>query len=239
MISGRLRVCKSMTRKQAQKVNVIDLGTWDRTPLYTFFKRMDYPHTNISANVDISKFFAWTKESGLSFYYSMIFAATYALNEVEAFRYRIRGEQVVLHDTIHPAFTDMDKMSELFQMRVVNMERDIGRFVEAAGHKTAGRAGSSPAESVAGRDDLTFITCIPEISFTQINHTISLNPNDAIPRLAWGKYFEENGKLLLPFSVQANHAFVDGIHMGRYFTTLQDYLDDGYPHTYGQISHGI
>ncbi len=210
-----------------QIVKIIDLAAWDRTPLYTFFKRMDYPHTNISANVDISKFLVWTKENGLSFYYSMIYAATYALNEVEAFRYRIRGEQVVLHDTIHPAFTDLEKESELFSMRVVKMEPDIKRFAEAAGRKTAGQAGSSPAESVAGRDDLTFITCIPQISFTQLNHTISLNPNDAIPRLAWGKYFEENEKTLLPFSLQANHAFVDGVHMGRYFAALQDYLNHG------------
>jgi len=47
-----------------------------------------------------------------------------------------------------------------------------------------------------------------------------------VPRLAWGKYFEENGKILLPFSVQAHHSFVDGIHMGKYYECLQKYLNE-------------
>lgn len=47
-----------------------------------------------------------------------------------------------------------------------------------------------------------------EIVFTNISHTISLNKEDSIPRLAWGKYFEEHGKVLLPFSVQAGTSFL-------------------------------
>jgi chloramphenicol O-acetyltransferase type A len=29
----------------------------------------------------------------------------------------------------------------------------------------------------------------------------------------------------MPLSVQAHHALMDGIHMGRYFTLVQEYLD--------------
>jgi chloramphenicol O-acetyltransferase len=29
----------------------------------------------------------------------------------------------------------------------------------------------------------------------------------------------------MPLSVQAHHALVDGLHMGRYFETMQAYLD--------------
>jgi|GEM_PF-2208719 len=48
---------------------------------------------------------------------------------------------------------------------------------------------------------------------------------ESIPRLAWGKYFIDGDKILLPFSVQAHHSFVDGIHMGQYIDYLQAYLD--------------
>ncbi|MGK0468500.1 MAG: nitroreductase [Clostridium sp.] len=34
-----------------------------------------------------------------------------------------------------------------------------------------------------------------------------MNPVDSIPRISWGKYFEESGKIKLPLSVQAHHAF--------------------------------
>ncbi len=80
-------------------------------------------------------------------------------------------------------------------------------------------------KDVEGREDLIYITCIPWVSFTNLSHTVSLNKDDSIPRFAWGKYFEENGRILMPFSVQAHHSFVDGIHMGRYYDILQKYLD--------------
>jgi chloramphenicol O-acetyltransferase type A len=59
--------------------------------------------------------------------------------------------------------------------------------------------------------------------------TINLNP-DSIPRFAWGKFFPENQRLLMPLSVQAHHALVDGVHMGFYFEFMQDYL--GHPECY-------
>ncbi len=37
----------------------------------------------------------------------MIYAATYAINQVREFRYRIVGDKVILFDSIHPAFLDM------------------------------------------------------------------------------------------------------------------------------------
>jgi chloramphenicol O-acetyltransferase len=36
----------------------------------------------------------------------------------------------------------------------------------------------------------------------------------------------QNGKIMLPFSVQVNHAFVDGVHVGKYVGRLQHFLDE-------------
>ena len=46
-----------------------------------------------------------------------------------------------------------------------------------------------------------------------------------MPLFDWGKYIERDGKVLLPFSVQAHHSFVDGLHVGRLAEAIQDYLD--------------
>ncbi len=112
-------------------MKIIDLDTWERKTHFYFFKRMDYPHYNISVNIDISNFLARTKEKKIPFFYAMVYAATYALNQVEEFRYRIRGEQVVLHDMIHPSYTDMSEGTDMFKMVTVDMENNriqmIGR----------------------------------------------------------------------------------------------------------------
>ncbi len=207
-------------------MEIINLDTWERTTHYKFFKRMDYPHYNICVNIDITNFLANTKEKKIPFYYAMIYAATYALNQVEEFRYRIRGEQVVLHNMIHPSFTDMSDGTDLFKMVTVYMEKSISDFTKKAKEKSDNQTDYFIIRDVEGRDDLTYITCIPWVSFTHLSHTISFNKDDSIPRLAWGKHFKEGDKILLPFSVQAHHSFVDGIHMGRYIDCLQEYLDE-------------
>jgi chloramphenicol O-acetyltransferase type A len=206
-------------------MEVVDLNTWDRATHFNFFRRMDYPQYLICCNIDITHFFSRVKQRKLSFYYGMIYAATYAINQVKEFKYRMVGDQVILHNTIHPSFTDMTDGSEYFKMVTVDFDDTIEQFVTNAKIKAERQKDYFVRKDVEGRDDLVYITCIPWVSFTNLSHTISFNKDDSIPRLAWGKYFEENQKVLLPFSVQAHHSFVDGIHMGKYFDCLQKYLD--------------
>lgn len=211
-------------------MEIVDLSTWDRTTHFNFFRRMDYPQYLICSNIEITNFLNGLKEKDISFYYGMIYAATYALNQVIEFKYRIRGDKVVLHNTIHPSFTDMSEGSDLFKMVTVDMEDSIEAFVENAKKKAKAQKDYLVKKDVEGRDDLIYITCIPWVSFTNLSHTISFNKDDSIPRLAWGKYFEDNGRIMMPFSVQAHHSFVDGIHMGKYFDVLQKYFDTFYIH---------
>lgn len=206
-------------------MEIINYDGWERRTHYQFFRRMDYAHYSISANLDITQFRHKTKMQKLPFYYAMIYAAVHAMNRTEAFRYRIRGDAVILHDCIQPAFTDLSPGSDLFKMVTVEMREDVTGFVQAACEKASEQTRYFVAEELSGRDDLVYITCIPRVSFTHISHTISLNKEDSVPRLAWGKYFPQDGRLLLPFSVQAHHSFVDGIHMGQYLSCLQDELD--------------
>jgi chloramphenicol O-acetyltransferase type A len=206
----------------------INLEKWKRKGHYEFFHSMDYPQYNICMDIDVTHFLQFTRQKELSFYYSMIFAATTVINRVENFRYRIHDDQVVLHDKIHPSFTDMnrDPDDDLFKMVTVDLTDDIFDFVKFAGQTNENQRDFLVPDKLIGRDDLIYITCIPWISFTHISHTISLNRNDSVPRISWGKYYRQGEKMLLPFSVQANHAFVDGFHVGKYIQQLQTFLDE-------------
>jgi chloramphenicol O-acetyltransferase type A len=204
----------------------IDLATWKRKEHFEFFHRMDYPQFNICANIDATNFLNFVRTKKISFYYAMIYAATYAANQIIDFRYRIRENKLVLHDKLHPSFTDLnDNEDDLFKLVTVEMKDDLLEFVKYAEAESRSQQNYFNLEKLAGRDDLIYITCIPWISFTHLSHTISLNKNDSAPKISWGKYFSENNKILLPFSVQVNHALMDGVHIGRYFSYLQDYIN--------------
>jgi chloramphenicol O-acetyltransferase type A len=189
---------------------------------------MDYPQYNICMNLDITSFVGFTKRNNLSFYYAMIHAATTVINEIEEFRYRIHGENVVVHDKIHPSFTDTHRNTndDLFKFVTVDLTDDIFEFERTARETNENQQEYFPFDKLAGRDDLIYITCIPWISFTHVSHTISLNKDDAVPRISWGKYFSQGDRIMLPFSVQVNHALVDGYHVGQYVNRLQDYMNE-------------
>jgi Chloramphenicol O-acetyltransferase len=209
-------------------MQTIDLENWKRREHFEFFYRMDYPQYNICANIDVTHLLYFVKENKIPFYYAMIYSVMKVTDQSENFRYRVReNKQVVLHDKLHPSFTDMsaDATDDLFKFVTLDMQDDLFKFVKLAKETSEKQKLYFDYAPMIGRDDFIYITCIPWISFTHLSHTISINRNDSVPRISWGKYFEQEGKVLLPFSVQVHHAFVDGVHVGQYIEKLQKYLN--------------
>jgi chloramphenicol O-acetyltransferase type A len=206
----------------------IDKQTWDRKEHFEFFHRADYPQFNVCMNLDISGFLAFVKDKKLPFYFATMYAVMKVVNTLDDFRYRIRNGQVVLHETVHPSFTYLDSKenSGLFKVVTIDMTDNISDFVLTADKAAKSQKEYFPAETLAGRDDLIYITCLPWISFTHISHTISLNRTDSVPRISWGKFFTEGSRVLLPFSVQVNHAVADGYQVAMLVEKLQSYLDN-------------
>lgn len=74
-------------------------------------------------------------------------------------------------------------------------------------------------------NDIYQFSPFPWVSYTHISHTNSGKKDNATPLFDWGKFYEKDGKILLPFSVQVHHSFVDGVHIGQLARLLQTYLD--------------
>lgn len=203
----------------------VDMENWNRKNHYNLFKGFDYPHFNICANIDITTLRRFVKENNISFFISFLYAVTKTTNSIKEFRYRIREDKVIEHDNVHPSFTIMTNTGvfSFCPVNYVDNFKDFNKNTLAAMEKYKN---SVNLEDEPGRDDLIFTTSIPWISFTSVNHPINMSPVDSIPRIAWGKYFEENRRIRIPLSVQAHHALVDGVHVGEYFNLLQEILDN-------------
>lgn len=203
----------------------LDIDSWNRKGHFSFFKEFDYPHFSISGYVDITELSRFIKEQGSSFFLSFLYASTKAANGIEEFRYRIRQDKVVIHDKVDPSFTVMtDK--EVFGFCNASYTEDFNNFYRSSAEAIERAREEMSVEDEPGRDDLLYITSIPWISFTGMTHPIDMKNADSIPRISWGKFFEENGRVRLPLSVQVNHALADGVHVGKYFNDLQKLLDD-------------
>lgn len=201
----------------------IDLKNWKRKDHYHYFKQLDYPHFNICANVDITNFYHHVKENKLPFFISVLYACTKTANIIKEFRYRIRGEKAIEHEVVSPSFTVLID-DEMFSFCTTDYIDEFKNFIINTLNEIEKVKTNVNIKDEPGRDDLLYITCIPWISFTGLTHPIHMNPVETIPRISWGKYFEEGGKMKLPLSVQVHHALVDGIHVGKFYIELQKIL---------------
>lgn len=191
---------------------------------FDFFRQMDQPHFNICARVEIGHLLSTLKVAGQPFTPSIVYYIARTANEIPAFRQRIRGEEVVEHEAVHPSFTLLTEISEVFSFCTVHYQPDYTGFVQHTQEKMKALQTAPSMEDEPGRDDYLYLSAIPWVSFTSLQHAMHYHPVDSVPRIAWGKFYPEGEKIWLPLSVQAHHALVDGRHMGDYFEKIQGFL---------------
>ncbi len=207
----------------ANHYQIIDESHWKRAGHCRVFRNCVESAFCVTFELDITNFLQRIKEKNFSFTMAMIFAVSKCANEIEEFRYRFLDGDIVLFDRIDTAFTYLNKETELFKVVNVPMQATMEAYVAIA-TKTA----KEQKEYFTGPlgNDIFQFSPIPWISYTHISHTNSGKKDNATPLFDWGKYFQRNGNTFLPFSIQAHHSFVDGLHIGKLAESLQNYLDE-------------
>lgn len=206
-------------------MRVIDMNTWPRREHYKFLSSFNHPHFSMCANVDLTIFRPAVKEQGVSFTVAFLYVLARAANAVREFRYRIQAGIVVEHEIVHPAVTLLVE-DDLFAFCMVGYAEDFVEFAARAAARMAHAKAHPSLKNEPGQDNLLYISVLPWVSFTSFAHPMQFHPADSIPRFAWGKFFEEGEALKMPLSVQGHHALMDGIHMGRFYTKVQELLDE-------------
>ena len=201
----------------------INLETWPRRKHFNVFSQWDYPHFSMCANMDLTVLMPYLRQQGTSITIAMVYLVARAANAVPEFRWRIRPGEVVAHDIVHPAVTILGK-DDLFGFCHFRYEEDFSDFAADAAGRIAAVKESPSIENPSGRDDYLYMTSIPWVSFTSFLHPLHLHPVDSVPRFAWGRFFEEGDLIKMPLNAQGHHAVMDGLHMGRFYNLVEEYL---------------
>ncbi|NNM18217.1 MAG: chloramphenicol acetyltransferase [Croceitalea sp.] len=191
---------------------------------FEFFNAMNHPHFNITANVEIGPFLKYTNEKQMPFNHALVYVLAKTANEIKEFRWRIRDTTIVEHEAVHPSFTVPTKETEVFSFCTVAFKKDIALFMASAKQISEDMFNNPSIEDEAERDDYLFMSAIPWISFTSIQHAMNYHPHDSVPRLSWGKFYKDGSSTKMPVAVQVHHALVDGRHVGAYFEQLETIL---------------
>lgn len=203
----------------------IDLSTWKRREHFEVFRNFDEPLFGITVKVECSAAYKKAKELGYSFSNYYLYLSMKAANEIEEFRYRIEGDKVYCYDSVGAGPT-IFRADETYGCGFMPYNEDIEAFMlQASAEVERVKAEQGLKFTHAGEDILHYST-LPWADFTAVNHARRLDIGRSIPKITFGKLTREGDKMWLPVDVHANHALMDGFHVGKFIERFQELLSE-------------
>jgi chloramphenicol O-acetyltransferase len=164
--------------------------------------------------VETEDFTARCRAAGVPSYQWLVHALCRACMKVEEFRWRLdSNDQPVKVDTLTPSYTVMKKDGNFNFCTVPYQDNFVEYLKTSLATKTRAETSPGLAHDEPGRIDYLFITSIPWMRFTSIQHPVFDIKRVHVPSFAFGKFHVENGRIRFPFSVQGHHGFIDARHM--------------------------
>jgi chloramphenicol O-acetyltransferase type A len=205
----------------------LDIDSWRRRSHFRFFKDFEQPFFGLCTDVDVSAVYERSREGPVSaFFLTCLYLSIRASNEIEAFRYRLRGDKVLVHEVIHGSSTVL-RDDGTFSFVYFDFRPDFHRFM-SEGAEILSRARGRPGELEPrpDQDDLIHYSVIPWVRFTGLLHARRIPVHDSVPKIVFGKHHLRNGARRMPISIEAHHALMDGFEVGQFLERYQELLGD-------------
>ena len=186
----------------------VDLSRWARKEHFEVFQGFAQSTFNQTVLVDITVLLSHIKNVGWKFYPTIIFLVAKVVNRHPEFRMAMKDNELVIWNEIHPNYTIFHNETETFSSLWSHYDGDIQHF-----------------QKEESKENIFFISGIPWVSFTSFSVSVANMKNFFAPMFTLGKYYEQEGRVLLPLAVQVHHSVCDGFHVARFFNELQEVCD--------------
>ncbi len=202
----------------------INIENWKRRDHFRFYSGFDEPFFGVTVKVRCQKAYDLCKREGHSFFLYYLHATLLAVNDVEAFRYRIQDGRVFLYETVDASPT-INRPDGTFGFSYITYHRDFATFQSAAQIEVERVRQASGLEPASSSENVIHFTTLPWLNFTSMSHARHFTFDDSVPKIAFGKLHEADGALHMPVSVHVHHALVDGAHVGQFVDKLRARMD--------------
>lgn len=203
----------------------LDMDHYKRKSHFEYFCSLAYPYVGLTVDVDITRFIAAVKAKKLPFFLAFCYCIAQAANSVPEFRQRIIDGKIAEYDFCQTSHT-VSLEDGTYCYCTLNADMPFQRYLPYA---VQAQEEAKKVEGIAGnagdKQELIFISTLPWLSYTALINPVPA-PADSNPRITWGKYFSRGPETLVPVSVLCNHALVDGLHISRFYQSLDRQIEE-------------
>jgi len=205
-------------------MRILNIDNWNRKEHFHFFNQFDDPYFAVTIDFDVTHTLACAQKNEISFFALYLFACMKAVNSVENFKYRINDDKVIVHDVIHASPT-LARPDNTFGCSFIYFDEDFDTFYAnflSEKKRVLNTRDLFPPEE--GTDACVYCSAMPWFNFTGHKEPVFGSKKESVPKLAFGKYIEKEGRLMMPVAIAVNHALVDGYHIGQFAEVYQKEL---------------
>lgn len=161
----------------------LDIEHWERKEIYDYMSGLSNPFYVVCFNLDVTDVYENAHRKGISFYYSLVFLVSQAINDVPAFLNDIVDGEVVVRERRSPSFCDIRKNSEAFYIVNVPLGKDIDDFCRRAKEASLASTSLFPKEDKLHEEAWIYLSCLPWIEMTGATNERDFNKDDTVPRI--------------------------------------------------------
>ena len=202
-------------------MKTFNISTWHRKSSFEFFKDFEDPFFNITAQVDVTNLYHKCKAEGSSFFLASLHASNWAANQLEGFKLRLQDDQVVYFDHIDLGSTVLFEDNS-FGFCYFKYIDDWNIFSSQSQKRLDDFRAQKSFDPALNQKDLIHYSVIPWVAFTSFKHARKKRKDDSIPKIVFGKRFQQGERHILPVSVEVHHALMDGFDVGQYFQLFEE-----------------
>ncbi|MBR5048555.1 MAG: hypothetical protein IKX74_02755 [Erysipelotrichaceae bacterium] len=207
---------------------VINKDEYYRKGVYRHFTQDCKCSTSMTARVDVSDLVEYSKKTGTKFYLNFLYLLCRTLNSREDYRmgYLWQSDELICYDQINPTqyvfHEDSETCSPVYTTYYQDYETFYARALEDLERAKESR---EYALDSAGHPNWFDASYISWLSYDCLNIELPDGYLYFAPIVNWGRYRQEDGRLLMPVSVRMNHAVADGYLLALVYKLLQQEID--------------
>ncbi len=203
----------------------IDLKAWSRGDLFQFYIDKMRIVMSLTVDIDITSLKAYSRKMNMKFYPLMLWVVSKVINSHDEFKYGWGEDGALIQwDYVSPSYADFHREDESFIKMVSEYSDDLFVFY---GRVMADRERHKKDRAVLANQPLNFfdVSCLPWVKYKHFDVHVFDEGKFLAPVVTWGKYEPENGKFMMPLTMNIHHSVADGFHLSRFFHEVQALID--------------
>ena len=203
---------------------VIDRSSYYRRGVFRHFSEDCRCSVSMTARIDVTELAACSKRTGSRFYLNFLYILSKVLNSRDDYRmgYLWQTDELICYDVINPTQYVFHEDTETCTPVYTRYLEDYDAFYAGALRDVEEAKKTREYRLDAGNHPNWFdASYISWLSYDALNVELPDGYLYFAPIVNWGRYREENGRLVMPVSVRMNHAVADGYLVANVFRLLE------------------